>query len=150
MKKIISLFFCLLLLSATGNSQNGNRNQMLRLRMEQAKLHQIRQDLLLDDATFLQFRPIFLRYERALANVDFRNQNRLLKVQADSLSAQDADALLMAQWAQAKQLIHLRERFYTELHAVLTPQQLVKLFQSEADIRQKALIELGKRQRRGK
>jgi hypothetical protein len=46
--------------------------------------------------------------------------------------------------------LHIRERFYIELQSVLTPQQLVKLFQSEADIRQKAMLELGRRQRRGR
>jgi len=141
------MLLCLLMLCMTAQSQNMGRN-MLRMRMEQAKLHQIRQSLLLDEATFAQFKPIFIKYERRLANLDFRSQNRLLKVNADSLSAQDADALLMSQWAQGKQLIHIREQFYAELHSVLTPQQLVKLFQSEANIRQKAMLELGKRQRR--
>jgi hypothetical protein len=148
MKKIVSMLLCLLLMGVTVQSQNAGRN-MLRMRMEQAKLQRIRQNLQLDEATFTRFRPIFIKYERTLANLDFRSQNRLLKVDADSLSAQDADALLLAQWAQAKQLIHIRERFYEDLHEVLTPQQLVKLFQSEAEIRQKAMLELGKRQRKG-
>lgn len=147
MKKIITLLVCLLLMGTTAQSQNGNRN-MLRLRVEQAKLQQIRRNLRMDDATFAQFRPIYLKYERTLANLDFRSQNRLLKVNADSLSAQEADALLVAQWAQAKQLIGIRERFYAELRNVLTPQQLVQLFQSEAQIRQKVMKELGKRQLR--
>lgn len=147
MKNIITLLVCLLLMGTAAQSQNGNRN-MLRLRVEQAKLQQIRKNLRMDDATFAQFRPIYLKYERTLANLDFRSQNRLLKVNADSLSAQEADALLIAQWTQAKQLLHIRERFYSELRNVLTPQQLVLLFQSEAQIRQKVIKELGKRQKR--
>lgn len=145
MKKILTLLLCLLLVGVAGWSQN--RNQMLRLRMEQAKLQQIRLNLELDEATFAQFKPIYLRYERALSNVDLKNQNRLLKVNADSLTVTEADALLTAQWFQAKQLIRIRERFYTELRTVLTAQQLVKLFQSEAEFRQKAMQELGRRQR---
>lgn len=147
MKKMTMLFLCLLLVGVAASSQN--RNQPLRLRMEQVKLQQIRQNLVLDEATFAQFKPIYIRYERALANVDIKNQNRLLTVDADSLSATEADELLLAQWAQAKQLIRIRERFYLELHKVLTAQQLVKLFQSEANFRQKAVLELGRRQRRG-
>lgn len=147
MKRILPLLLCLLLMSNVSMAQNRFRNQPLKLRMEQAKLQQLRLDLSMDDATFAQFRALYLRYERALANVDFRNQNRLLNVNPDSLTAQEADALLTGQWAQAKQLIHIRERFYAELHTILTPQQLVRLFQSEAKIRQKVLNELGKRQR---
>lgn len=148
MKRLFFLFFSLLLLVETATTQN--RNQPLRMRMEQAKLLQIRSDLSMDDATFAAFRPVYLRYERALARVDFSYQNRLLKVNPDSLSAQEVESLLVGQWAQARLLIHIRERFYKELRTILTPQQSVRLFQSEADIRQKVLLEIGKRQRRGK
>lgn len=147
MKRILPSLLCLLMMATSVFAQNGN--QLLRQRMEQAKLMQIRQDLMLDEAQFAQFRPIYMRYERALANVDFRSQNRLLNVHADSLSNEEATALLQGQWEQAKRLLHIRERFYIELRSVLSPQQLVKLFQSEADIRQKAVRELGRRQRRG-
>lgn len=148
MKRILPLLVCLLLMGTTLSGQN--RNQLLRQRMELAKLQQIRHDLMLDEARFAQFRPIYLRYERALANVDFRSQNRLLNVHADSLSNEEATALLQGQWEQAKRLLHIRERFYMELRTVLTPQQLIQLFQSEADIRQKAMLELGRRQQRGR
>lgn len=151
MKRILPLIFCLLFVGsvAIAQKQNRNRNMQLKARMEQAKLQQIRTDLSMDEATFTQFRPLYLKYERALANVDFRNQNRLLNVNPDSLSATEADALLIGQWEQAKQLIHIRQRFYTEIRTILTPQQLVRLFQTEANIRQKVLVELGRRQRRG-
>lgn len=150
MKRLLPLLLCLLFLSSASMAQNQNRlrNGQLKVRMEQAKLQQIRKDLSMDEATFAQFRPLYLKYERALANVDFRNQNRLLTVNPDSLSASEAEALLLGQWSQAKQLLHIRQRFYTELKTILSPQQLVRLFQTEADIRQKVLVELGRRQRR--
>jgi len=149
MKRIIVIIFLLFLTIGTMvQSQQVNRNQLLRQRIEQAKMRQIRQNLQLDEATFIQFRPLYLRYERALANLDFRSQNKLLKVRADSLSTQEADRLILAQWARAKQLTNIRERAYTEFRKILTAQQLVKLYQTEADIRKNVMAELGKRKRK--
>lgn len=137
----------LLLTSLSAQSQSWNSNQLLRQRIEQAKLRQIRQTLRLDEATFVQFRPLYLKYERTIANIDFRSQNKILKAYADSLTTQEADQLIFAQWVRAKQLIHVRERAYTEFRKILTAQQLVKLYQSETEIREKVMSELGRRKR---
>ncbi|HET9570844.1 MAG TPA: hypothetical protein VFP20_05505 [Bacteroidales bacterium] len=148
MKKIISMLLLLMFLALTSaQAQNPNRNQLLRQRIEQAKLHQIRLNLNLDEVTFVQFRPVYLRYERTLANIDFKSQNRILKVNADSLTTLEADELLFAQWSRAKQLIQVRERFYREFRKILSAQQLIKLYQSETEIRQKVMSEFGKRKR---
>jgi hypothetical protein len=150
MKRIILLLIVLLLTVGTSvKSQQLNPNQPLRQRIEQAKMRQIRQKLQMDEATFVQFRPLYLKYERALANLDFRSQNKLLKVQADSLSTQEADALILAQWARARQLNNIRERAYTEFRKILTAQQVIKLYQSETEIRQKVMTELKKRKKNG-
>lgn len=150
MKRVTILFFVLLIsFGTTVKSQQINRNQPLRQRIEQAKMRQIRQKLQMDEATFTQFRPLYLKYERALANLDFRSQNKLLNVQADSLSTEEADRLILAQWARARQLNNIRERAYTEFRKILTAQQLIKLYQSETEIRQKVMTELKKRKRNG-
>jgi len=145
---VFLIFFLLLLAGTMVQSQQVNRNQLLRQRIELAKLRQIRQNLQLDEVTFVQFRPLYLRYERAIANIDFRSQNRILKVQADSLSTLEADQLILAQWARAKQLANIRERAYTEFRRILTAQQLVKLYQAETEIRKNVMAELGKRKRK--
>lgn len=148
MKRITILLLVLLLSIGTSvKSQQINRNQPLRQRIEQAKMRQIRQQLQMDEATFVQFRPIYLKYERALANLDFKSQNKLLNVQADSLSTEEADRLILAQWARARQLNNIRERAYTEFRKILTAQQLIKLYQSETAIRQKVMNELKKRKK---
>jgi hypothetical protein len=139
----------LLTIGTSVKSQQVNRNQPLRQRIEQAKMRQIKQQLQMDEATFVQFRPLYMRYERALANLDFRSQNKLLNVKADSLSTEEADALIFAQWARARQLNNIRQKAYTEFRKILTAQQLIKLYQSEAEIRQKVMNELKKRKRNG-
>jgi len=150
MKSMTTLFFLLFLTIGTPvqSQQQQNRNQPLRERIEQAKMRQIRQNLQLDEATFAQFRPLYLKYERALANIDFKSQNNVMNVQADSLSTQDADRLIFIQWERAKQLTAIREKAYMEFRKILTAQQLVRLYQTETEIRKKVMSEFGKRRRK--
>lgn len=101
----------------------------------------------MDEATFVRFRPIYLQYERSIANIDFKSQNRLMNVNADSLSAQEAENLILEQWVRAKKLINIRERFYMEFRKILTAQQLVKFYQTETQIRKKVMTELVKRKK---
>jgi len=148
MKKVIPLLLFFIMLSGfSAQSQNLDRNLMLRQRVEQAKLRQIKLNLQMDELTFIRFAPIYIKYERSLTNLDFKSQNKILNVSADSLSVQDADELILAQWARAKQMIRIRERFYAEFREVLTAQQLVKLYQSETEIRKQVFTELVKRRR---
>lgn len=146
MKKLLP-FLLLLLMSTAAQSQNKNPNQVLRQRVEQAKLRQIKLNLQMDEATFVQFRPLYLRYERTLANLDFKSQNKIMNVNADSLSAEESEQLLVAQWSRSKKLINIRERYYAEFRKILTAQQLVKLYQSETQIRKKVMTELVKRKK---
>ncbi len=113
--------------------------------MEQAKLREIRFQLHLDQKTFEQFRPIYLRYEQEVSGIDIRNMARLMKVEADSLSFEEADRLIVNQLETSKKLIHIREKYYREFRTVLSPQQIIKLYQTEAELRKKVLQEMKRR-----
>lgn len=149
MKQTIStlLLVLILMIGQTVQSQQPNRKAMLRNRIEQVKLREIKQRLQLDEATFAQFRPIYLRYERRIASIDFKNQAKLMRTNADSLSAEEANLLITNQLTNAKKMVFIRERFYNEFRKVLTPQQLVKLYQSETEIRRKVMTEIRNRRK---
>lgn len=147
MKTIFSslLFVLTLFFSLNAQSQNPDRFPLLRERMAQAKMREIRMQLKLDQATFDQFRPIYMKYEREVSTIDFRNLARLMKVDADSLSYEDADQLIVSQLETAQKLISMREKYYKEFKTVLTPQQIIKLYQTEAEVRKKVLQEMKRR-----
>jgi Spy/CpxP family protein refolding chaperone len=147
MKPILStlLFVFTLLVSLTAESQNPERFPMLRERMVQAKLREIKLSLKLDQSTFDQFRPIYLKYEREVSGVNFRNLARLTKVDADSLSTEEADQLIVNQFESAKKMISIREKYYKEFRTVITPQQIIKLYQTEAELRKKVMQEMKRR-----
>jgi len=147
MKPIFStlIFVFTLLVSLNAESQNPERFPMLRERMVQAKLREIKLSLKLDQATFDQFRPIYLKYEREISGVNFRNLARLTKVNADSLSTEEADQLIVNQLESAQKLISIREKYYKEFRTVITPQQVIKLYQTEAELRKKVIQEMKRR-----
>ena len=96
-------------------------------------------------ASFDRFRPVYLRYESELSGVDFREMAKLNRVDADSLTAEQADRLILDQLENAKSLIALREKYYKEFKTVLSPQQIIKLYQTEADMRKKVTQEMKRR-----
>lgn len=147
MKNIFStlLFVLTLIVSLNVQSQNPNRFPMLRERIAQAKLREIKLSLKLDQATFEQFRPIYLKYEEEISAINLGKMARLMRVNADSLSAEEADQMIVNQFEGAKKLISIRERYYKEFRTVLTSQQIIKLYQSEAELRKKVMQEFKRR-----
>lgn len=147
MKKSVILFFVLfaLMLSEGGWSQNLNRFPLLRERLAQAKLREIRQSLNLDQKTFEKFRPVYLEYEKEITGVDFRRLAPLMKVNSDSLSEQEAERLVEGQLETAQKLITIRGKYYHEFKKVISSQQIIKLYQTEAEIRRKVMQEFRKR-----
>jgi type II secretory pathway predicted ATPase ExeA len=70
---------------------------------------------------------------------------RLTKVDADSLSTEEADLLIVNQLESARKLISIREKYYKEFRTVITPQQIIKLYQTEAELRKKVMQEMKRR-----
>jgi len=147
MKAILStlLFVVALLFSLNVESQNPDRFPKLRERIIQAKLRELKASLKLDQARFDRFQPIYLKYEREISGVNFRNLARFTKVDADSLTTEEADQLIVNQLEAAKKLIFIREKYSKEFRTVLAPQQIIKLYQTEAELRKKVMQEIKRR-----
>jgi Spy/CpxP family protein refolding chaperone len=142
-KAFILLMFSMICLEA--QSQNAKRLTPLRERILQAKLVEIRRSLNLDQATMQHFRPIYIEYEKEISGVNINNQVRLMRANYDSLTSEEAERLVMVQLENAKRLIDIREKYYHKFKTVLTPRQIVRLYQTEAQIRQKVMQELRRR-----
>ena len=141
------IFLMLSVLSLGAQSQNTMRIPSFRERILQAKLVEIRRSLNLDQATMQHFRPIYIQYEKEISEVNINNQMRLMRANYDSLTSEEAERLVIMQLANAKKLIEIREKYYYKFKNVLTSQQIVKLYQTEAAIRQKVMQELRRRSR---
>ena len=126
-------------------SQNGARFPLLRERILQAKLREIKLKLNVDPGTFEKFRPIYRKYNQEISEIDIFKLGRMMKINSDSISAEQAEQMILNQMESAKKIISIREKYYKEFKTVLTPQQILKLYQTEAEIRNKVTEELKKR-----
>lgn len=147
MKRIISIVLFILLVMAgfVAESQNIDRFPRIRERISQAKLREVRFQLNLDQPTFERFRPVYLRYENEISAIDFRNLAKMMRINADSLTAKEADMMIVSQMETSKKLILIREKYYREFRKVLEPQQIIKLYQTEAELRKKVIQEMKRR-----
>ena len=147
MKKLILLLVLVFILLSNLNSTSQNLASfpVLNKRIVEAKLREIRISLKLDQSTFDHFRPVYEKYESEVSEIDFKKLNKLLKVDAESLSSEEADRLILHQIEIAKRMLEVREKYYKEFKSVLSPQQIIKLYQTEAELRIKVMQELKKR-----
>jgi hypothetical protein len=147
--RIVFLFFVFTLFSSVNSqSQNLANFPMLNKRIVEAKLRQIRISLKLDQATFDHFRPVYEKYESEVSEIDFKRLNKLLKSDPESLSSEEADRLILHQIEIARRMLEVREKYYIEFKKVLTPQQIIRLYQAEAELRIKVMQELKTRIKR--
>lgn len=147
MKKIvvILLFAFTFLNGFPVGAQNPDRFPRIKERIVQAKLREVRIQLNLDQPTFEQFRPIYLRYENEISSIDFRNLARMMRVNADSLSTKEADELIVNQLETTKRIALIREKYYREFRKVLAPQQIIRMYQTEVELRKKVMQEMRRR-----
>jgi hypothetical protein len=143
-KYIIFAILMVLSISAT-IAQNGARFPRVRERIAEARLREVKEALNLDQARFGRFAPIYRAYERDLATVNGGKIGRLLRVNADSLQSDEAEMMVLNQLNAAKNLVIIREKYYHEFRKVLQPQEIIKLYQTEAAIRKKVAQEVRKR-----
>jgi hypothetical protein len=131
--------------SSTANAQNPNRSPKIHDRIVQAKLGEIKSRLKLEDSVYQKFRPIYMKYDWEISGIDIRKLARLMKVEPDSLTTDEANQLIADQLLNTKKLIEIREKYLGQFRTVLSPQQIIKFYQTEAEMRKKVMNELKKR-----
>jgi hypothetical protein len=126
-------------------ARNGERLPEFKEKMIKAKFQEIKKSLRLNEQTLEKFRPVYLQYQRDLIRIDSKMPVRMMKVDADSLNADEASKIIDNQFMVARKRLNVRERYYQELKLILTPQQILKLYQIESEIGAKVMAEGRKR-----
>jgi CRISPR/Cas system CSM-associated protein Csm2 small subunit len=86
-----------------------------------------------------------VQYEKEIAGVNVRGQERLMRSNGDSLTSDEVERLVLLKMQNARKILDIREKYYYKFKTVLTPHQIVKLYQTEAEIRRKVMLELRRR-----
>ncbi|AKQ45914.1 hypothetical protein TH63_10080 [Rufibacter radiotolerans] len=127
-------------------AQDLSNNPKLRERITQVKLTEIQKHLALSDEKMKALSPIYKRYDAELTAIHFARPNLPAGKTPNDLSAEEADKMIQAQLDNAIKLSTLRKNYYQEFKTVLTPQQIMTLFRSEAQMRRRVMMEVRKRQ----
>jgi hypothetical protein len=102
------------------------------------------------DEKVRQVKPIYLQYTEELAQVGLRSRRNVMSLDADLASKEEAQEALRDHFADTEQQWQIRKKYYQELSKVLSPQEQVRLMQSEARVRQKVMREVKERRQRRK
>lgn len=136
------LSIAVLCFALTAQAQDVWNNPRLQERITQAKLAEIQKVLQLSEVKMKALMPIYRHYESELHELI---AGRQLLISPDSLSTEEADKLAMARLDDAVKIGTIRKKYYPEFRTVLTPQQVMKLYQSEAQMRRKIIKEFRRR-----
>ena len=146
--KTLKLLLITLILSGyvTGTgAQVRGRMPLLRERILRVKLAELQKALQLDQSAFDRFKPVYSAYDQEMRKINFRGMGGVMHADPDSLTADEAENMVMLQLENARKILTIREKYYNEFKTVLTPQQIVRLYQVESEIRRKVMREFRRR-----
>ena len=158
--KFIYVFLtCLMIGSQLGlSAQNPmNKDKKKRHTPEQVMEHQTNQMvkmLMLDDATTAKFIPVYQNYLKELR--ECRMMNRA-KQRAEGtgvkpepkplLTDAEVEQQIKGRFAQSRRILDVREKYYNEFRKILSPKQIMKIYQTEQNNADKLKNEFERRKK---
>nr|WP_308757597.1 hypothetical protein [uncultured Bacteroides sp.] len=142
-KFIYVLMATLLIGSQTISAQNkDNRDNKQRPTPEQMAKRQTNQmvkTLMLDDATAAKFTPVYENYLKELRECRMMNRrDRMKNNNAETkqtpkpvLTDKEIEKQIKDQFAQSRKILDIREKYYNEFSKILSPKQIMKIYQTE-------------------
>lgn len=133
----------LLIGSQTISAQNkDNKDQKQRPtpeQMMQRQANQMVKTLMLDDATAAKFTPVYEGYLKALRECRMMNRherNRGNNAEAKQTAKPvptdaEIEKQIKDQFAQSRKILDVREKYYNEFRKILSPKQIMKIYQTE-------------------
>ena len=142
-KFIYVMMAALLIGSQTISAQNkDNKDQKQRPtpeQMMQRQANQMVKTLMLDDATAAKFTPVYEGYLKALRECRMmirhernRRNNAEAKQTAKPVPTDaEIEKQIKDQFAQSRKILDVREKYYNEFRKILSPKQIMKIYQTE-------------------
>ena len=113
------------------------RQRELQMQMTEASLSEMRMRLNLTDEQMSRLRPVYKQYQKKVAHLNMLNHRLFNRVNADTLSDEQARTLLKGYIDREQKLYNLNKRYMNDLLQILTPQQVIGLYQSDSFIKWK-------------
>lgn len=115
--------------------QGTSRANNMRL-LEEAKLQQMRIALALTPTQYESFKPVFVDYDRATIRIAAQKEHPMPITQSVE-TVEQAEQIMRSQFDTAKKMLRIKELYLDKFKIILEPEQLIKFYQIENDIRNK-------------
>lgn len=128
----------------------GNKQRLSAEQIIQKRTAQMAQTLMLDDETTNKFAPIYSQYLKDRMDC-MKNTNRVKgqkRNMANNMTDEEAENMIKNKFAQSRKLLDIQEKYYNQFRRILTPKQILKIYQSEKATHQRLKQEMSKRMMR--
>ena len=118
-------------------SENGSAERVRpsREQIVDAQCARLVEELALDDATAAKFSPVFKDYKNDLFAVKKKYQPVKQSVEPGAAPERKTDAeiekMILDKFAEGRELIDVRESYYSKFKAFLNPRQIQKIYEQE-------------------
>ena len=138
-----------------------NKDKKKRHTPEQVMEHQTNQMvkmLMLDDATTAKFIPVYQNYLKELRECRMMNRRQLSSGQGTEqkgmkpqpkpvLTDAEMEQQIKGRFAQSRKILDVREKYYDEFRKILSPKQIMKIYQTEQNNADKLKKEFDRRKK---
>ena len=145
---------CQLSVSAQNQVNKGKKMNRTPEQFMERQTHQMVKTLMLDDAATAKFVPVYQNYLKELR--ECRMMNRA-KQRAEGtgvkpepkplLTDAEVEQQIKGRFAQSRRILDVREKYYNEFRKILSPKQIMKIYQTEQNNADKLKKEFDRRKK---
>ena len=138
---LMLMFLCVPIVLWAQRSPIQEKQKELQERMVEVSLSEIQERLNLTEMQISQLRPVYKQYQKRVARLNMLNHKLFNRMDADTLSDEKAQTVLREYLDREHKLYVLNKQYMDNLLEILSPQQVIKLYQSDSDIKRKIRME---------
>ncbi|WP_297928615.1 hypothetical protein [uncultured Coprobacter sp.] len=138
---LMLMFLCVPIVLWAQRPPIQEKQKELQERMVEVSLSEIQERLNLTEMQISQLRPVYKQYQKRVARLNMLNHKLFNRMNADTLSDEKAQTVLREYLDREHKLYVLNKQYMDNLLEILSPQQVIKLYQSDSDIKRKIRME---------
>ncbi|WP_455496845.1 hypothetical protein [Coprobacter sp.] len=119
--------------------------KILQHKMIEVSLSELQMRLNLTEKQMSQLKPVYTQYQYKVARLNMLNHRLFNRLDADTLSNEQSRIVLQDYLDRDKKLYNLKKQYTQDLLHILSPQQVIKLYQSDSAIKRKIKNEYQRR-----
>lgn len=118
------------------DSTRVKRPHLTKEEIVQNRTNQMEKTLMLDDATTAKFAPLYSQYLTDLMNCRPERPEmgkRGEKPKMDAQTDEQIEKMIQSRFEQSQKILDIRKSYYAKFRKILTPKQILKIYDSERD-----------------